>query len=447
VIVARNAFRFFQRRPVRAFGALAVSVGVLTSGFLVASAAPVADTDLTGAALKARKAVGLPAVTENAGVLAAARAVLDGGNTQAAFASNGGTGDLITATSPAGEALSTAPMQAVVFDPRLTAVAVLGRGRNVAVAAALDSSLPFPAPVLAGAVIDPGVVGSLAVLFPPRSGTIPQISLHRKRGAQSIAIGLSASAYPGAEGAVLVALQGQDRVTGPQIGYGLTYTLKIGTNRPYTVRTRPIPSVVTSRGFVPGPGFTGADRLRFMQLVASLPSVGRKIVDVIGGAITVSILGNTTPICGEQTSCAGFDPGNGYFIAINRAQLHDKFGQFAIPHELGHLVDFLGLDSFSHEGFRKLFSGSPNWKNCFPVNGQCAPFLELFADQFGFYSTNRHGVQSGYGDARLATGPAFSTLLQAQWAFRPPQERNPLAGYGPLAKSFESAMHSSASAL
>jgi hypothetical protein len=29
-----------------------------------------------------------------------------------------------------------------------------------------------------------------------------------------------------------------------------------------------------------------------------------------------------------------------------------------------------------------------------------------------------------------------------QWAFRPPQEYNPLAGFGPLAKSFENALHS-----
>jgi hypothetical protein len=133
---------------------------------------------------------------------------------------------------------------------------------------------------------------------------------------------------------------------------------------------------------------------------------------------------------------------------LNRAQLHKgEFGRFVIAHEIGHLVDFIGLDTFSYQDFRKLFSGSPKWKNCFPSNGQCTPFLEVFADQFAFYVTNFRGVQWGYGDDRLATASAFATRLKAQWAFRPPQNRNPLAGFGPLAKSFEDALHSSKDAL
>jgi hypothetical protein len=447
-MVSRSVFRLLPRRPTRALGTVVLSTGALSFWFLLASAAPAADTDLTPAALEARKAVGLPAVGANPAVRAAAGAVLERGDPQGAFTSEGGTGDLITATVPAGGALSTAKLKAVVFDPRVTAIAVLGRDRNVAVAATLDPARPFRAPVLAGAVADPGVAGSLAVLFPPAFGTIPQISLQQKRGGTVVTIALAATAAPGVEGAILVGLRGRDRITGPQLGYGITYTLKIGTNRSYTVRTRPIPSALVSRSFVPGPGFTGADRQRFVKAVDSLPPTGRKIVDVIGGAITVSVLANSAPICGEQTSCAGLDPGNGYFMILNRAQLHSGgFGRFAIAHELGHLVDFLGLDTFSAQNFRKLFSGSPKWKNCFPLEGQCTPFLEVFADQFAFFSTNARGVQTGYGDDRLATASAFATLLQAQWAFRPPQERNPLAGFGPLAKSFESALRSGEDAL
>ena len=118
-----------------------------------------------------------------------------------------------------------------------------------------------------------------------------------------------------------------------------------------------------------------------------------------------------------------------------------------ITHELGHLVDFLGLDTFSHQEFQTLFEHSPKWKSCFPVGGQCAPFLEVYADQFGFFSTNARGIQSGYNDDRLVTGSAFGRLLHSQWAFRPPQNRNPLAGFGPLAKSFEDALHSGSDAL
>jgi hypothetical protein len=414
---------------------------------LLSSAAPAADTDLTPLALKARKAVGLPAVGANPAVRAAAGAVLEGGDPQRAFTSEGGTGDLITAKVPAGGALSTAKLKAVVFDPRVTAIAVLGRDRNVAVAAAFDLGRPFRAPVLAGAVVDPGVAGSLAVLVPPGSGTIPAISLQRYRGGQLVSIEVAATADTGVKGAILVALKGRDRITGPQVGYGLTYTLKIGTNRSYAVRTRPIPSALVSRSFVPGPGFAGADRRRFMQGVNSLPPAVRTIVDIIGGAVSVRVLANTAPICGRQTSCAGYDPSYGYFMMLNRAQLRSEMGGFVIAHEIGHLVDFLGLDTFSYEDFRKLFSRSPKWKNCFRWHGECTPFLEVFADQFGFYATNARAVQWGYGDDRLATASAFATRLKAQWAFRPPQNRNPLAGFGPLAQSFEDALHSSQDAL
>jgi hypothetical protein len=251
---------------------------------------------------------------------------------------------------------------------------------------------------------------------------------------------------PGAQGAILVQLKGRDRITGPQLGYGLDYALKMGT-RSFRVKTSPVPRALTSRSFVSGIGFTGADRRDFLKAVDLLPPAGRRIVDMIGGAITVRVLGNSAPNCGAQTSCAGFDPGNGYFLIVNRSQLRSPVGRFVITHELGHLVDFLGLDTFSHQQFRTLFSKSQKWKSCFPVGGQCAPFLEVFADQFGFFGTNARGVQSGYNDDRLATAPAFSRLLQAQWAFRPPQDRNPLAGFGPLAKSFEDALHSGDDAL
>ena len=451
VNVARFVFRSLFRRPTGAPASLGLGTGGVALGLLLAAAAaapaPAADVNLTSTALDARKAVALPAIQETPAVRAAAGAVLDGGDAQRAFTSSGGSGDLVTATVPAGGALATAKLKAVVFDPRLTAISVVGRDRSVAVAAALDPSFPFVEPVLAGAVVDPGVAGSLAVLFPPRSGTIPQITLQRHRGGQLITIELAATATPGLEGAILVGLEGRDRFTGPQIGYASTYTLRIATGRSFTVKTRPIPTALVKRSFTPGPGFTSSDRKRLLKAVSSIPAVGRKIVDVIGGAVTIRTLKNSAPICRAQTSCAGFDPGNGYFLILNRAQLDSRLGRFVITHEIGHLIDFLGLDSFSYVDLKKLFTRSPKWENCFPLRGSCSPFLELFADQFAFYSTNARGVQSGYGDDRLATATAFATLLQAQWSFRPPTDRNPLAGFGPLAKSFADALHSNEDAL
>ena len=435
----------FLPRPKGAFG-IAVAAGALVVWLSLTSAAPAADTDLTPSALQARKAVGLPSIASNSAVRAAAVALLAGGDPQAAFASQGGSGKLIIATAPAGGALSTAKLKVVIFDPRLTAIVVLGRGDTVAAAAALDPGRPFPGPVLAGATFDPGVAGSLAVLFPPAAGTIPQISLQRYRGSQLVTIEITGTATPGAEGAVLVQLRGRDRITGPQVGYGLTYTLSVGS-RSYRVSTRSLPPALARRSFVAGEGFAGSDRAVFLRTVGSFPPLGQKIVDTIAGAITVHVLANSAPICGLQTSCAGFDPGKGYFMILNRAQLRSSLGRFAISHELGHLVDFLGLDSFSYTDLKGLFTRSSNWKSCFPLNGSCTPFLEVFADQFGFYSTNAKGIQSGYNDDRLATTSGFANVLEDQWAFRPPQDRNPLAGFGPLSKSFEDALHSSAQAL
>jgi hypothetical protein len=169
-----------------------------------------------------------------------------------------------------------------------------------------------------------------------------------------------------------------------------------------------------------------------------MPPEGRRIVGIIEGAITVSVLGNTAPLCGGQTSCAGVDPGRGYFLVVNRAQLHSALGHFIVTHEAGHLVDALGLDGFSHKAFKSLFSRSGSWSNCFKLSGYgCTPFAEVLADQFAFFSTNAHGIQSGYNDPRLASNSALANLLRAQWAYRPPQDTNPLAGFGPLAKTFD----------
>ena len=162
---------------------------------------------------------------------------------------------------------------------------------------------------------------------------------------------------------------------------------------------------------------------------------------IIGLAIAVTLVWLRMPAAAQDLPLGG----NRYRPQLAFEVL--SVGRFVITHELGHLVDFLGLDTFSHQDFQKLFSGSPKWKSCFPLRGQCTPFIEVYADQFGLFSTNAHGVQSGYGDDRLATGSAFANVLHSQWAFRPPQNRNPLAGFGPLAKSFEDSLHSGEDAL
>jgi len=398
---------------------------------------------------RARAEVGLPPARPNAAVNAAADALLAGKDAQAAFAAQGGKGKLVTALAPAGSALSTAQLERIVFDPRLSALAGQSGAGKVAVAAVLDSGLPFARPQLAGKTVDPAIAGSIALLFPPGTATIPQVTLRERRGdGTTVTLGIVATASEGLDGAILVQLKGRDRVTGPQLGYGLRYQLSAGTTS-FDLRTKPLPPVLRSATFAPGEGFKGGDRAKFLQALKRFPPTAQQILDYIGGAVTVRVLANTKAVCGAPTSCAGYDPGNGYFMLLNRAQLHNpQFGLFVVAHELGHLVDFLGLDSFSYDRFNALFRRSSGWKNCFPLNGGCTPFLEVFADQFGAYSLRTRTIPSGYNDPVLiGSGGPFGSLLSSQWAFRPPQDRNPLAGFGPLARTFTDAIASGGSGL
>jgi hypothetical protein len=395
---------------------------------------------------RARAAVGLPPAPPDTAVSAAVAAAAKGEDAKDAFAAAGGTSELVTAVVPAGSALSTPQLKRIVFDPRVTALAGSRVGRKVAVAGALDPTLTFRKTVLAGATVDPAIAGSIALLFPPGTATIPNVTLTERRGDTTVSLGIAATATEGLEGAILVQLKGRDRVTGPQLGYGLRYRLTAG-NSSFALRTRPLPPVLRGASFASGEGFRGADRAQFLRDIRSFPPAARQIAGYIGGAVTVRVLGNTTPVCGEQTSCAGYDPGNGYFILLNRGQLHSEFGRFVIAHEFGHLVDFLGLDAFSYDSFHGLFARSPKWKSCFTFDGRCVPFAEVFADQFAGYGLRTRTIPTGYNDPVLTDGASFGTLLTHQWAFRPPQVRNPLAGFGPLARTFTAALGSGGSGL
>jgi hypothetical protein len=430
----------------RRIAAFAGWVGVVVLSVAAPPHARAADvsSDLS----RARRAVGLSPVPASAAVAAAATALAKGQEPGAAFASAGGSGELQAAIAPAGSALSTGQLKRVVFDPRVNALAGVRVGGKVAVAATIDRSLPFTQPVLAGAVADPAIAGSIALIFPPSTKTIPKVVLTEQRGGGvTVTIGIVATATEGLAGAILVQLKGRDRVTGPQIGYGLHYRLGVGGSM-FTLKTRPLPPVLANASFATGDGFTSADRARLMSEIRVFPAEARKIVDYIGGAITVRALSNTAPVCGgQQTSCAGYDAGNGYFMLLNRAQMRTPFGRFAIAHELGHLVDFLGLDTFADDRFYTLFKRSRQWRSCFRFPGGCTPLVETFADQTGVYELGLAKQPSGYNDPVLAPRASIGKLLQQQWAFRPPQERNPLAGFGPLAKTFTDALGSGGSGL
>ena len=428
-------------------GRILAALGLLTVVLAtLGDATSARGAGITSDLSRARSDVGLPPAPPNAAVSAAAGALLKGKDAEKAFADAGGAGELATAVVPAGSALSTAELKRIVFDPRVSALTGSRAGGKVAVAGELDTTLPFTRPVLGGATADPAVAGSIALLFPPGTATIPKVTLTERRGGTTVTLGIVATATEGLEDAILVQLKGRDRVTGPQIGYGLRYRLTVGTSS-FALRTRPLPPVLRGASFAPGEGFRGADRARFLHEVGRFPPVARRIADYIGGAVTVRVLAKTAPVCGAPTSCAGYDPGNGYFVLLHRGQLHSEFGRFVIAHEFGHLVDFLGLDAFSYDSFHDVFARSPGWKKCFSFQARCTPFAEIFADQFAAYGLRAKTIPTGYNDPVLIDGGSFGGLLTHQWAFRPPQVRNPLAGFGPLASTFTNALGAGGSGL
>ena len=168
--------------------------------------------------------------------------------------------------------------------------------------------------------------GSLAVLFPPRTGRSRDLARRGTEEARWSRSGSSRRRCPASRrGDPRVGLKGLDRMTGPELGYGLDLHAEDREQRTPTAYDLPLPPVLVARRSSPAraspePTASVPERRR------PLPPSRRKIVDVFRGAITVSRPEDRADVR-WQTSCAGFDPGDGYFLILNRAQLHSYDGR------------------------------------------------------------------------------------------------------------------------
>ena len=246
--------------------------------------------------------------------------------------------------------------------------------------------------------------------------------LWERRGSTAVLLTTKVARAVGLGGAALVdvGMPGE----GLQLAYGLSYRLALGSTS-FSFQTLALPAAYLARSWMFTASMTPAARRAWLAAVAGAPPVARRILSEVDGAVAVSLRN-----CGAEAgdSCASVSDTGKYSVWLSPADLGDSDGgRFVVLHELGHIVDYLGLDRTSYAAFRALFRRSPSWRSCFPDPGSgCVPFAEVLADQFAFYATGEsEDPTGGYGDPPLASRAAFERVLLAEYAFRPPWARNP----------------------
>lgn len=307
---------------------------------------------------------------------------------------------------------------ALALDPRATGIAARDTAVGVTMRIAVDASQPLAGPVYPQTV-DPGSPVGLAVLLPHAPAPV---RLWERRGSAAVLLPTKVERASGLGGAVLVdvGMPGE----GLQLAYGLSYRLALGATS-LSFQAPALPASYLARSWTFTASMTPAARRAWLAAVAGAPPVARRILSEVDGAVTVSLRN-----CGAEAgdSCASVSDVGRYSVWLSPADRGDSDGgRFVVLHELGHVVDYLGLDRTGYAAFRALFQRSPAWRACFPdPDSGCVPFAEVFADQFTYYATGeRNDPTGGYGDPPLATRAAFERVLVAEYAFRPPWARNP----------------------
>lgn len=314
-------------------------------------------------------------------------------------------------------------LMAALVDPRTTKAATEIRPDGVvALALSTDATVPLLEPLLPWQ-LDPASPLGVVVLMPSRPSAV---RLWESRAAGEKLLPLKIERVRGAGGAWLARLDGGD--DGVRLAYGTRYRLAVD-GMSWSYETPPLPRAFAARSWRYGPSMRPRDRSAFVRAVATAPAFARQIVAQLDGALLV----HRRACDSAESSCAEYDETGAYSMSIAPADFADTFAdlRFVTLHELGHVVDYIGLDADAYAPFRALFKKSPRWRTCFPDDTSdtgCVEFSEIFADQFAYWATGLPSDPSGgYGDPPLADPVAFEKVLRAQWAFRPPLWRNPAA--------------------
>jgi hypothetical protein len=323
------------------------------------------------------------------------------------YAALGGQGRLALVDVPDGEVAHYPEAVAVGADPRARSLAVVeGPAGEEYLVVTVDPNAPSQPLFLTAAE------GRVDVLLPQAQAP----TLYERAGSSWLELTSHPYLVSGYGQARLVRFGNQRPV---RLAYDFDYKVASG-DETLSFHTGPVPQVFldTSWSFI---GMSGLWRSRFLTAFTNAPPLYRQIAHDLDGAVDVKLAS-----CGPAASCAGWD-GQRYYISMSPQHLKSPFASFAVLHEFGHIVQFLGLDADGYAAFRQLFAQSPAWRNCFPSGqGGCVPFVELLADQFAFWASGQRSRRSGYNDPPLASPQAFANVLSAHYAFRPPADANPL---------------------
>jgi hypothetical protein len=117
------------------------------------------------------------------------------------------------------------------------------------------------------------------------------------------------------------------------------------------------------------------ERAAWRRAIASAPAFARQVIAEVDGGLTV----HRRACDDEESSCAQYDESGAYSVSIAPIDFRETFAnlRFVTLHELGHIVDYIGLDA------------------------------------------------AAYGDTPLADPDDFEAVLREHWGFRPPLWRNP----------------------
>lgn len=338
------------------------------------------------------------------------------------------TGDLwlveTDGTATATEVMAAWPkLLAWLLDPRTTQAVLAERaGGTVALQLVTNDTVPLVRPIVP-ALLDPGSPLGISLLLPARPGSV---RLLETRGALEFELPVKTVRAAGSTGAWLAQLDGGSE--GLRIAYSTRYRLVVdGVS--YSYATGSLPSTFLGRSWQFDATMRSADRSAFVRALATAPPLARRLLAQLDGGVKVS-----RGACDDaESSCAEYLEDGSYRLSIAPVDFADTFAdlRFVTLHELGHIVDYVGLDASAYPAFRALFRTSPHWRSCFPddlSDTGCVEFSELLADQFAYWATGLPADPSGgYGDPPLASQAAFEQVLRAHYAFRPPLWRNPAA--------------------
>lgn len=419
---------------MRTCRALAVALGIafLCAGAAVVSAPAGAGAAATVSAAAAGSAAARPTAALDArSVIAAAnRLRADFGLRPLARSADAGSeGGESWLIEPDGDTATVdilggwPELLAYVLDPRTTAAALEERADGaVSLVLATDDSLSLDEEVLP-ARLTPAASAGIALLVPRRPR---QVQLLEERGEEEVAVPVTVDRIAGAFGAWLVTLDAAGGDDGLRLAYAGRYRLVLdGMSWSYV--TPQLPRAYRARSWRFGPTMRPKERAAWRRAIASAPAFARQVIAEVDGGLTV----HRRACDDEESSCAQYDESGAYSVSIAPIDFRETFAnlRFVTLHELGHIVDYIGLDAAAYADFRALFRSSPRWRNCFPDDWSdtgCVPFSEILADQFAYWATGLAADPSGgYGDPPLADPDDFEAVLREHWGFRPPLWRNP----------------------